>query len=430
MTDEERAAVLGGIERWNAALYDHTESWWWREAGYNCGAIPVGAQGILLTAIQAESRHPEFRRWYDAAYRKVSRNYFPQTWRASGVCNEGPGYAHYHKNPMLFLEAVRRTGGPDLIAETGAVNAMHYLRHQWMPQGGCGPVGDNTEYGRRVFQSIYLFGIRELGDRAGLWTFERFTDPDRISPLELFLFYPDGLQPVSPGTLDLPVSYYFEIDRNRAGNVFARNEWDSDQAHWFSFVTRFAEANHTHYDMNTFLFTAFGEPFATHANVWGYSHEHHGVDFEHNIVIVDQGGMPAKDRPSAGDDGSIRGFMTGVGLGHFADYVRGDARLSYADRSIRGSPPAERANRSAVFVKQGANPYVVVADDIQKDRDEHDYHRQWWTEAREITGRGTPAGRWPATPSLSASAPTARKRSSAARGAPAKDSILWPPRGP
>jgi len=43
--------VLSSLEQWNAALYDHTESWWWRDAGYNCGAIPVGAQGMLLTAI-------------------------------------------------------------------------------------------------------------------------------------------------------------------------------------------------------------------------------------------------------------------------------------------------------------------------------------------------------------------------------------------
>jgi hypothetical protein len=389
MTTEERDVILRNLEEWNAALYDHTESWWWRDAGYNCGAIPVGAQGTLLTAIQAESRHPEFQKWFSNCFRKVRQNYFPETWRASGVCNEGPGYAHYHKNPTQFADAVRRTGGMDIIGESGAVNAMHYLRHQWMPRGGCGPVGDNTEYGRRVFQSIYLHGIRELGDRAGLWTFENFTDFDRINPLHIVLYYPDGLEAVSPGKLDLETSYYFEIDPNRAGNVFSRSEWDTEQASWFSFVTRYASANHTHYDMNTFLFTAFGDAFATHANIFPYSHKHHGVDFEHNIVIVDEGGMPANDRQSAGDDGSVKGFMTGVGLGHFADYVRGDARLSYADHSIRTSTPALHANRSVLFAKQGPNPYVVITDEIQKDTDEHDYHWQWYTEAKAIAGHGT-----------------------------------------
>jgi len=390
MTDAERNVILPRLLAWSSALFAHTEHWWWRDATINCGAIPVGAQGLLLTAIHSEAKHPDFEHWFSTSFRKCRDNYFATAWRSDGICNEGPGYAHYHRNPTQFADAVRRTGGPDIIPAGGAVNAMHYLRHQWMPQGGCGPIGDNTEYGRRVFQGIYLLGIRELKDRAGLWTFQNFTDPDRIDPVEIFLYWPYDLEPVSPGKLDLPVSHYFEIDKNRAGTVFARSEWDNSQAHWFAFVTRYAEANHTHYDMNSFLFTAFGEPFATHANVFPYSHKDHGVDFEHNIVIIGEGGMPAADRSdSAGDDGSINGFLAGVGLGHFADYVRGDARLSYADPTVPSTTPALRADRSILFVKQGANPYVVIADQIQKDEHEHDYHWQWYTEAKSISGAGT-----------------------------------------
>ncbi|MCZ2080577.1 MAG: hypothetical protein HUU41_00740 [Bryobacteraceae bacterium] len=386
----DRTTLIRNLETWSAALYEHTEAWWWRDASYNCGAIPVGANGLLLAAMQAESQHPDFRRWFNECFRKVKENYFPLTWRASGICNEGPGYAHYHKNPTQFADAVRRTGGPDIIGESGAVNAMHYLRHQWMPQGRCGTVGDNTEYGRRVFQAIYLHGIRELSDQPGLWTFERYADRERTEPFLQFLYYPDGLDPVSPGTLDLPTSFYFEIDRNRAGYLFARNEWDNEQASWFAFTTRYANANHTHYDMNSFVFTAFGEEFAAHTNIFPYQHPHHGADLEHNIVIVDDGGMPAADRPnSAGDDGSLYGYMTGVGVGRFGDYMRGDAHRSYADRSIKTDTPAVRADRTMVFAKQGANPYIVIADEIQRDDKEHNYHWQWYTMAHELSGRGT-----------------------------------------
>ncbi|HLA38872.1 MAG TPA: hypothetical protein VJ417_02695, partial [Candidatus Glassbacteria bacterium] len=233
-------------------------------------------------------------------------------------------------------------------------------------------------------------GLRETRDAAGLWTFEKYTDRPRLDPIQAFLFYPDGLEPVSPGTLDLPTSYCFEIDRNRAGTVFSRSEWDSEKAAFFAFVTRNVSANHTHYDMDTFLFSAFGENFGAHANIWGYSDEHHGVDFEHNIVIIDAGGMPAADRSnSAGDDGSTDGYLTGVGLGHFADYVRGDARLSYQDRSVPITTAAIRADRSAIFAKQGPNPWLVLADDIQKDGADHDYHWQWYTWKTAITGSGT-----------------------------------------
>lgn len=387
---EERSLVLKGLEGWCKALYEHTEAWWWREASYNCGAIPVGALGFACTAIQAETNHPEFEKWFSSAVRRIQRNYFPTAWRENGICYEGPCYAQYHKGPTQFGEALRRTGGPDIIASSGAVNAMSYQMFQWMPQGGCGPIGDNTGYGRRVFEANYLLGLGELKNGPGLWTFLKYTDRERLDPLITFLWYPEDLEPVSPGQAGVPTSRYFEITRNRAGYVYSRSEWDNEQAHWFTFVTRWDNANHQHYDMNSFLFTAFGEQFATHENIYPYSHEHHGVDFEHNLVVVDSGGMPARDRStSAGDDCSLGGLLTGLGLGHFADYVRGDAKLSYADHSDPATLPAERADRTCLFVKQGPNPYLVMIDDIQKSGLEHNYHWQWYTPAKRIVGAGT-----------------------------------------
>lgn len=390
--ESRHAEFVAGLEGWAGALFDHTESWWWRDASYNCGAIPVGANGLLLTAIRGESRHARFEHWYSECLRKMSRNYFRLTWRDNGLCNEGPGYAHYHKNCTQFADALRRTGGPDWIPTSGAVNAMHYLRHHWMPQGRCATVGDNTEYGRRVFQAIYLLGIREMRDAAGLWTFEKYADRNRTEAFLQFLYYPDDLAAASPASLSLPTSHYFEFDRNRAGYIFARSEWDNERAHWFAFSTRYENANHAHYDMNSFVFTAFGEEFAAHTNIYGYDVPLHGADLEHNIVIIDEGGMPVADNPgSAGDDGSILGYLTGCGTGEFADYVRGDAHRSYADRSVPGDKPAIQAERAVVFVKEGANPYVVVTDNIQKDEAEHDYHWQWHTMAHEISGWGTVA---------------------------------------
>ncbi len=388
MSDAERERILSALEAWNAALFEHTESNWWREAHWNCGTIPNGAQGMLLMAIRGESDHPQFDHWFSECLRKVTENYYRSTWRPSGINREGPGYAHYHKNATQFAEALRRTSGPDVIPQSRAVKAMDYMMHQWMPQGECGPIGDNTNYSNRVFQSIYLHGIRERRDQAGLWTFLNKTDFDRINPLPLFLYYPDHLEPVSPGTLDLRTSAFFEVDVDLAGILFSRSEWDNEEAAWFAAGNRHSVANHTHYDMNTFLFAAFGELFATHDNIYGYRHPHHGVDFEHNIVIIDEGGMPADDRQSAGDDGSLYSYTTGLALGHFADYFRGDARRSYADHTVPSSTPARRADRAILFVKQGPNPYVFVADDIQKGDGEHDYHWQWYTHAMSVSGQG------------------------------------------
>ncbi|MEA2062570.1 MAG: hypothetical protein U9P14_02625, partial [Gemmatimonadota bacterium] len=393
MSEEERSVVLKGIESWCKALYEHTESWWWQDASYNCGAIPVGALGLACTAIQAETRHPEFEKWFSSCVRRIDQNFFPNSWRDGGICWEGPCYAIVGlENPVQFGEALRRTGGPDILKSTAAMHAMRYLMYQWLPREGCAPIGDNTNYGRRVFAAEYLLGLGATADAPGLWTFERYTDRKRLDPVIAFLWYPEALEPVSPAQAGVLTSWYFEVTRNRAGYLFSRSEWDNERAAFFSFVTRYENANHQHYDMNTFLFSAFGEAFATHKNIFPYSHENHAVDFEQNIVIIDEGGMPAHDRTaSCGDNASINGLLTGLGTGRFADYVRGDARWSYQDRSDPSTLPAMRAERYCLFAKQGANPYLLVADDIQKSGLEHDYHWQWFAPVEGVRGAGTPA---------------------------------------
>lgn len=392
MTDEERHQILSQLENWCKALYQHTDAWWWRDASYNCGAIPVGALGLLCVAIQGETQHPEFQMWLDSCVRRIRDNYFPTAWRSNGICYEGPCYAQYHKNATQFAEALRRTGGEDIVKKSGAVNAMRYQTFQWMPQGGCGPIGDNTNYGRRVFAAAYLLGIGEMRDSASLWTFEKYTDRGRLDPVLTFLWYPEELESVSPGEKGWPTSAYFEITPNRAGYVYSRSAWDKEKAHYFAFTTRYSGANHQHYDMNSFLFHAFGEEFGTHRNIYSYSHPNHGADLEHNIVIVDGGGWPANDRPnSAGDDCSTNGLLVGLGLGHFADYARGDAKDSYRDNSVAGSCPAIRADRTCLFVKQGPNPYLFVVDDIQQSPKTHTYDWQWYGFDLDVTGSGVPA---------------------------------------
>jgi hypothetical protein len=391
MDEKERAEVLAGLEQWCKALYEHTEAWWWQSASINCGAIPVGALGLLCTSIRGETDHAEFEKWYVSAIHRLQRNYFPESWKENGICVEGPCYAQYHKNPTQFGEALRRTGGPDIISGSNITKAGNYQMFQWMPQGECGPIGDNTGYGRRVFAAAYLHCIGESRDGPALWTFNKYTDRRRLNPILAFLWYPDDLEPVSPKTAGRPTSCYFEITPDRAGYLYSRSEWDNERAAYFAFATRYENANHQHYDMNTFLFCAFGEEFGTHRNVFPYGDINHGVDYEHNIVIVDKGGMPAFDpTTTCNAQNSIGGLLTGLGPGHFADYVRGDARDSYQDRSDPESSPAVRADRSCLFVKQGPFPYLVVVDDIRKSEErDHDYYWQWYTTAKEITGEGT-----------------------------------------
>ena len=278
-----------------------------------------------------------------------------------------------------------------MAGDAGATLAMQYLMHQWMPQDGCAPIGDNTNYGRRTFAAEYLLGLARSKDAVGLWTWRNNLEQRYLDALITYLWYPLDLRPVSPVAAETPAAKYFEVTENRAGYFFSRTKWQDPDAAFFSFVTRYERCNHEHYDMNSFLLGAYGTLFATHEMLFPYGHDNHGVDFEHNMIIIDEGGWPKHDNNgSCGDDNSTEGVLVGLATGPFADYLRGDAKWSYRDNSIIIDNPAIRAERSCLFVKAGPTPYLLAFDDIQFSDDEHVYKWQWHTPSNVIvTGAGT-----------------------------------------
>ncbi len=379
MTPQQRGAILPELEHWCSSCLMHTDKRWWREASYNVGSIPIGGLGILAVAIHADSANPQAAVWLREATRRIGQNFFPTSWKPSGICWEGPNYAIVgYKYPAVFAEALRRAGGPDFLGASGVMHTMQYQMHQWMPQGGCAPIGDNTSYGRRTFAAEYLLGLGRSRDAAGLWTWRTYADPLYIDPLITYLWYPLDLRPVSPVAAESAPAKYFEVTENRAGYFFSRTRWDNPDAAFFAFVTRYERCNHQHYDMNSFLLGAFGTLFATHEMLFPYGNPNHGVDFEHNMIVVDDGGWPRHDNDgSCADDNSTQGMLVGLATGPLADYVRGDAKWSYRDNSIIIDNPAIRAERACLFVKGTATPYLVTLDDNQFSDDPHVYKWQW-----------------------------------------------------
>jgi hypothetical protein len=394
MTPAQRAEILAGLENWCDVCFTFTDKQWWREASYNVGAIPIGGMGILSLAIRAESIHPKAAMWVRETTRRIGQNFYPVTFKRSGICWEGPNYSIVgYQYPAVFSEALRRAGGDDHLAWSGVVRTMQYQMHQWMPQGGCAPIGDNTGYGNRTFAAEYLLGIGRTRDAAGLWTWRNYARTQSVDPVITYLWYPLDLQPASPADAKTPAAKYFEVTENRAGYFFSRTKWQDPDAAFFAFVTRYERSNHQHYDMNSFLLGAYGTLFATHEALFPYGHPNHGVDFEHNMVIVGQGGWPAHDSDgSCGDDNSTEGVLVGLATGPFADYVRGDAKWSYRDNSILIGDPAIRAERACLFVKAGQTPYMVALDDIQFSHDAQTYRWQWYAPSDvDIAGAGTTA---------------------------------------
>jgi hypothetical protein len=392
LSPEQRDRIRSGLENWVRVLFEHTEKQWWREASYNVGAIPVAGYGLLALALRGESNDPAVARAYREAVRRIAHNYFTNAWRPSGICYEGPNYAIVGlRYPAVFAEALRRAGGPDLLANTGARSPMPYLMYQWMPMEGCAPIGDNTNYGRRTFAAEYLLGLRLTADRTGLWTWKTFTDTRRLDPLITYLWFPVDLAPQDPAAAGLPTSRSFEITPNRDGYVFARSAWNDPQAAFFAFVTRFDPCNHQHYDMQSILFGGRGTLFATHKLLYPYGHIHQGADFEHNHVVMAGAAWPANNLKSCGDDNSTDNLLVGLALGCAADYTRADGKWSYRDNHVPCSNPAIRADRACLFVKSGAVPYLLVVDDIQFTDVKTDYDWLWHAPLLPITGKGTGA---------------------------------------
>jgi hypothetical protein len=390
MSPTQRKAMLPKLDAWCAAAFHHAEKNWWRDSSYNVGAIPRAGMGLLALSILGESESPMTAKVYREAVRRIAQNFFPTSWKPSGICYEGPNYAIVgYRYVAPFCEALRRAGGPDLIGRSGVRHAMTYQMYQWMPMQDCAPIGDNTGYGRRTFAAEYLLGMDRTRDREGLYRWRTTTKRRYLDPLITYLWYPLDLEPRGPAEAGLPTSKYFEVTADRAGYVFSRSRWEDRRAAFFAFVTRFEKCNHQHYDMNSFLFGGRGTLFATHRLLFPYGHPNHGVDYEHNLVVVDGGGWPKQEGPGCGHVNSTDGVLVGLALGDTADYVRGDAKWSYRDNSVQGDDPAIRAERACLFAKQGDTPYLLILDDIQyRDRRQR-YDWLWYAPHLPIAGSGT-----------------------------------------
>ena len=391
MTAAQRAEALPALENWCVTAYRHHDRQWWRDATYNCGSVPLAGYGLLALAIRNDTTNPIIANCHREAFRRLSQGFFPRSWKPSGICFEGPNYAIVgYKYAALFAVANVRAGGDDLLADSGALHAMSYLMHQWLPWGDCASIGDNTGYGKRTFASEYLLGLDRTRDAEGFWTWKKYSRAKHMDEIITYLWYPLDLIPADPAQTHLPASKYFEVTPHRAGYVFARTAWSDTNAAFFAFTTRYENCNHEHYDMNSFLFGGFGMLFATHKMLYPYPSDRHGVDYEHNLVIVNNGGWPMSNRtPSCFDDSSTDGLLAGVALSSFADYVRGDAKGSYRDNGTLITSPAIRAERSCLFVKETATPYLFVFDDLQQVAQPSKYDWLWHAPRLPLSGSGT-----------------------------------------
>jgi len=134
MDEKERAEVLKGLELWCKALYEHTEAWWWRDSTINCGAIPVGALACFAPPFRGNEAC-RVRAMVCQRYPAHPAQLLPNILERERYLYRGSLLRAIHENPTRFGEALRRTGGPDIISTSNITKAGNYQMFQWDAPG-------------------------------------------------------------------------------------------------------------------------------------------------------------------------------------------------------------------------------------------------------------------------------------------------------
>ena len=150
----------------------------------------------------------------------------------------------------------------------------------------------------------------------------------------------------------------------------------------FTFYSGKFQGGHAQEDQNQFTLYGYGGRFAVDHGPGTTAKQSEA----HSIVLIDGAGQHNAGS-SVGTDGRISEFV----MNGFADYVQGDAASAYTTHSgfnnpdypfpgidwswgYEGANPVDRALRNVLAVRgDGAPPYFIIMDDIDKDALPHTY---------------------------------------------------------
>ncbi len=405
LTDEQRALIRREIRSFGEWLYEHSHTDFWgedepRRMAHNWNGVTHGGLGLAALALG------ERQAWLERAIARV-RAYLEYSADETGACYEGVSYMGYGlQNVVPMAVALKRQGGPDLLAESPTARlAPEYVLWQVLPGGGR--IVPINQCAHTLHPSPGVFHIiSRFQDRAGLWGWLRLFGPDGDSTygasswlgggcaLPYVVLWADpSLTPQSPVDAGLALSHFFA-----RGQVSARDGWDPLDTLVTFTSGKGIPGIWNQGDENSFTFYSRGEQFAIDPGAgWGKT-------AEHNAILIDGEGQGSDGGPAA-----VQGKMVKVEDRGRSVYVLGDATAAY-----RARQPMLRARRQLLFGR-APRPYLLIADDIQKDEAEHEYSWLLYSaegnqlEVRPDTNTGSIRGK--------------------ARGAACQVHFLWPRSG-
>lgn len=367
MDEGQRNSLRDEIMEFGSWMYDYSVN-----GGYYYGRqepTPLSCNhnavfhGALGLAALATSSHPE---WRELARLQIS-GYFQYARDVTGYNYEGIVYFGYGSlNAQTFSVAYRREAHGDLVAAQPKNFSIPEWILRFVQPWGSSMVALNDSPERLGISSGMMQLIAQNQDRVGLWTWLKVYGADGDGSYGgpvggyigdgctipyIILFADAALQPTSPADAGLPLGKFYA-----RGSGSFRSSWEDDAA-LATFTCGFDQhRGHNHRDENSFTFSAFGEYFAIDP---GYMPN---MTRAHNTILVD--GLGQDREP---DEYDVYGQTVDTQDFGPAWYMKGEAVEAYTN-----SIGLDRATRKFLFA-QAPQPYIVVADDIQKPTGSADF---------------------------------------------------------
>ncbi len=342
---------------------------------------PIFSSGIALTAMAVEGEVEVPDAIMEQSVKHM-RNFLNNGIALDGAMYEGLTYpTGYGTDRTPYMLVALKLRGIDLINTTNVGKVPYWFAYEMLPWGGEGQAM-NKGTGNFDSGTFTTYLASEFGGIAN-WIYYNAAghDPgvDRTEPTIAFI---NGIPEKSPNPpADLPLSHHFSTN----GKVICRSGWGPRDAHYVFCVTPLG-AGHSHADQGTFCYADDGVNFAADSGVLNYASE------EHNIIMIDGKGQ-------AQVESSTESFIRSADFSGYADIIDADLKLGY-ERFLTGRldgpwywmqyNPVQKADRRSMFVRGVTGPFLVIADDFQKDDKVREYK---WLLHSEVNNKITVDGR-------------------------------------
>ncbi len=351
LSEAERAEVRAEMDEIGTILFEANTTWGKDVPGVsssNHNSVHFGGLGLVALAL---GNRPE---WVEMATQRT-RAFFGTFADPTGYATEGVHYVGYGLGGAVpFSMALKRQGGPDLIAEADETLALVGDQMVWklLPFDGLMlPLNDNFD---RPAEIAALIGALRHNRGDQLWaTLESLEKSGSIDELGsyfgvsytapfLFIWGDQPVRPVDPVAAGLALGHRFE-----SGRVFLRNKWTGEDAAHVSFKSGYDKhRGHDHQDENAVTFYARGEGFLIDPQYWLERSD------AHTTLNID-GAEQIK-----GGDGRIVEYREDTR----GAFVRGQAEEAYDfDAAFVG-----QADRKLYFVRS-PRPYIIFRDDARTE---------------------------------------------------------------